>query len=101
MGAFGHRWDGVHGVGSGHGAAWTDGRAGRTVRRIRSRARALSGVTRFARALGLWKSLGLLVAGAVLHGPLAAQVRDTIPKRDTLLKKRDTTVTTPVPQRAD
>lgn len=36
-----------------------------------------------------------LVAGAVLHGPLAAQVKDTIQK------KRDTTLTIPVPARAD
>ncbi|HTJ22526.1 MAG TPA: hypothetical protein VL383_09015 [Gemmatimonadaceae bacterium] len=36
-----------------------------------------------------------LIAGAVLHGPLAAQVKDTIQK------KRDTTLTIPVPPHAD
>jgi len=36
-----------------------------------------------------------MVAGAVLHHPLGAQVRDTIPKR------RDTTLVVPIPPRGD
>ena len=41
------------------------------------------------RRRGLWSGLGLLLAGAVLHGPLHAQVpvRDTIPRRDTIPKR--------------
>ncbi|MDB4875379.1 MAG: TonB-dependent receptor plug [Gemmatimonadetes bacterium] len=42
----------------------------------------------------LMVGLGLL-AGAVLHRPLQAQVRDTIPKR------RDTTIVVPIPPHAD
>src|SRR5262249_56845583 len=115
--------------------AWSDGRSGRDVRRIRAWARArtrgptsehaLSTVWSLARAIGLWKCLGLLLAGAVLHGPLAAQ-RDTIPKarrdsiarrdslarldslrrdslakQDTLIMRRDTTIRIRVPTRAD
>ena len=58
---------------------------------IRSREITLS--VRFFRA-AIAVGLGL-VAGAVLHRPLGAQVRDTIPK------KRDTTLTIPIPARAD
>jgi hypothetical protein len=45
---------------------------------------------------GVFRFVGLgLVAGAVLHGPLGAQVKDSTKVR------RDTTLTAPVPQRAD
>src|SRR5215467_14354746 len=128
MGASGHRRHGIHRVGPRDGTARADWRAGGHVRGIRSRARALSSVrvfsafTRIARAIGLRTGLGLLLAGAVLHAPLHAQ-RDTIPRArrdsiarrdslrrdslarvtrgDTIKKKRDTTLTVPVPRAAD
>jgi hypothetical protein len=44
----------------------------------------------------MWHGLGLMMAGAVLHGSLAAQVRDTIPKRPDSTK-----IAVPVPAGAD
>jgi hypothetical protein len=44
----------------------------------------------------MWHGLGLMMAGAVLHGPLAAQVRDTIPKRPDSTK-----LAVPIPVGAD
>lgn len=44
----------------------------------------------------LWHGLGLMMAGAVLHGSLAAQVRDTIPRRPDSTK-----IAIPVPAGAD
>src|SRR5512138_1134863 len=91
MGASRHRGYGLHRIGSRHSAAWADRNTGRNVRRVRTGASALS--PRFWRLVSL---VGLgLIAGAVLHGPLAAQVKDTIQK------KRDTTITIPVPPHAD
>src|SRR4051812_9930477 len=91
MGASRHRRHGVHGIGLGNGAARTDRCSGGDIRGVRARAGTLN--TRRARAL-IAVGLGL-VAGAILQRPLAAQVRDTIPK------KRDTTLTIPAPVRAD
>lgn len=44
----------------------------------------------------MWHGLGLMVAGAVLHGSLSAQVRDTIPKRPDSTK-----IAIPIPPRGD
>src|SRR5688572_22700524 len=92
MGASRHCGYGVHRIGSGDRAARSDGRSGRDFRGIRSRTRALTKLvsSRLAVCLGL----GLIVAGAVLHSPIGAQVRDTV-------RRRDTTIVVPVPPRAD
>src|SRR5262245_56592689 len=99
MGASGHRWNSIHGVGPRHGAARSHWGSGRNVRGVCSRTSALTTVahqsSRFTRLLGLGLGLGLIVAGAVLHSSLGAQVRDTIPKR------RDTTLVVPIPPRGD
>src|SRR5690242_18203395 len=97
MGAFGHRRNGLHRIGSRHRAARPNGSARGDVRRVRARAGAL--IARHHFGVRWWSMLGLgLLAGAVLQTPLRAQVRDTIPK------KKDTTLTVAVPigpQRAD
>ena len=66
-------------------------RSGRDVRGVRPRASALN---TFVRRLLSLVGLGLM-AGAVLHPALGAQVRDTIPKR------RDTTLVIPIKPGAD
>src|SRR6185437_12916985 len=89
MGASGHCGNGLHRIGPRHGAAWSNRRAGWNVRGIREGARTSSVISR-----GVFRMVGLgLVAGAVLHRPLAAQ--------DTTKVRRDTTLKVPVPQRAD
>src|SRR5678815_910740 len=97
MGASRHCGNGVHRIGSGDRATRSDGCSGRYFRGIRSRTRAL---TKFAPSrLAVCLGLGLIVAGAVLHSPAGAQVRDSV-RRDTV-RRRDTTITVPVPPRAD
>src|SRR5678810_1099911 len=85
MGASGHRGNGVHRIGSRHRAARPDGSTRGDVRRIRARAGALI-ARRLAWGKGrCWSMLGLgLLAGAFLQTPLRAQVRDTLPKKDTI-----------------
>src|SRR5215831_633456 len=78
MGASRHRRDRVHRVGSRHGSARADGCARGNVCRIRTRARALRARgSRSLRRVLLVIGLGLL-AGAVSHRSLGAQVIDTI-----------------------
>ena len=87
MGSSRHRGNGVHGIGSRHGAARSDGRSSGNVRRVRSRAR-YAERSRVARATA---SVGLgLAAGAVFQRPLGAQVRDTHPEARHDSHERDT-----------
>src|SRR4051812_31296496 len=94
MGASGHRGNGVHRIGSRHRAARPNGSARGDVRRIRSRTGALTAQIRDVVRSLCMLGLGLL-AGAVLQSPLRAQVPDTIPK------KKDTTLTIPIPAQGD
>src|SRR5262245_29917569 len=102
MGASGHRRNSLHGIGSRHSAARSDGRPSGNVRGIRPRTSALTTAARLPSfSSRLWSlSLGLIVAGAVLHHPLGAQVRDTIPKVREAIPRRDTLVV-PIPPRGD